>query len=75
MIIERAVMKYTEFRDLIQADLRAHSSGRTWKQLQESLKLPYRRPCPEWIGRLEQEIHLTRDSRRGNALVWRIETT
>ena len=65
-------MRYAEFRDSIQADLRKSRSGKTWKELQRSLNLPYKRPCPEWVGRLEQEIGLLRDTRRGSALVWRV---
>lgn len=68
-------MKYTEFRDSIAADLQGVPSGRTWKQLQAVLMLPYTRPCPTWVRRLEREIGLVRDKRRGNALVWRIQST
>ena len=65
-------MKYTQFRDSIQADLKKNAAGKTWTELQESLSLPYKRPCPEWVGRLEREIGLLRDTRRGSALVWRV---
>ncbi|MEZ5277424.1 MAG: hypothetical protein R3F07_13675 [Opitutaceae bacterium] len=65
-------MSYVEFRDSIQADLKRSPSGKTWKELQQSLNLPYKRPCPEWVGRLEREIGLLRDARRGSALVWRV---
>ena len=64
-------MKYTEFRDSIHCAL-AKSPGMTWKELKDSLNLPYQQPCPEWMGRLEQEIHLERKEKKGNALIWRL---
>tara|TARA_R100000027_G_scaffold20458_1_gene14807 strand:- start:545 stop:751 length:207 start_codon:yes stop_codon:yes gene_type:complete len=65
-------MKYTEFRDSIAKDLKSHPSGKTWKEIKNSLSLPYKQPCPEWICRLEQEIHLERKEKKGNALIWRL---
>ena len=63
-------MKYTEFRDVTATELKAHPVGKTWKELKQSLNLPYQQPCPEWICRLELEINLERAEKRGNALVW-----
>jgi hypothetical protein len=64
-------MKYTEFRDAIHQAL-SQSHGMTWKELKKSLNLPYTQPCPEWIGRLEQEISLERKEKKGNSLVWKL---
>ena len=66
-------MKYNEFRDAIAAELKAHPSGRTWKELKSSLQLPYSQPCQEWIGQLENEIQLERKERKGNALLWKLK--
>jgi hypothetical protein len=68
-------MKYTEFRDSIRDELRRNPSGKTWKELKSSLDLPYSRPCPNWIRRLEQQIGLERSEKRGNALVWKVDQT
>ena len=65
-------MKYTEFRDSIAKELKSHPSGKTWKELKSSLALPYKQPCPEWIGQLEQEINLERRGKKGNSLIWRL---
>jgi len=66
-------MQYTEFRDAIRRELQQSASGKTWKDLKETLSLPYDRPCPEWVGQLEQEIGLVRKEKKGNAFIWRIE--
>ena len=53
-------MRYEDFRDTIRAELRRATTGLTRAQLQARLALPYARPCPTWVKRLEQEIGLTR---------------
>ena len=70
---KRGAMKYTEFRDSIAARLKSHPSGLTWKELKESLDLPYERPCPVWTRRLETEIGLDRNRKRGNAKLWKLD--
>jgi len=65
-------MRYVEFRDLIHEELRCNPTGRTWTELKDRLRLPYERPCPTWVGRLEQEIGLVRTKRSGAGLLWRI---
>ena len=66
-------MKYTEFRDLIEKELRQNRSGRTWNDLRDRLGLPYDRPCPTWVKRLEDEIGLARVKGSTRALVWTID--
>ena len=65
-------MRYADFRDVIQNELRRNPAGLTWAQLKESLALPYKRPCPTWVRRMESEIGLTRARGTGRALVWKI---
>lgn len=65
-------MKYIEFRDSIQLELKANPSGKTWKELKQTLSLPYYQPCPEWIAQLELEIGLQRKEKKGNALIWKV---
>lgn len=65
-------MRYTEFRDIIQHQLQRTPEGMTWSELREALDLPYRRPCPSWVARLEKEIGLTRTKGCGRALVWKV---
>jgi len=67
-------MRYTEFRNRIQQAL-SDSPGMTWSELKHSQDLPYARPCPEWIARLEKDIQLERSERKGNALVWKLSET
>lgn len=66
-------MKYSEFRDLIEKELRQNRSGRTWNDLRDRLGLPYDRPCPTWVKRLEDEIGLARVKGSTRALVWTID--
>ena len=65
-------MRYVDFRDTIEAELRRHPDGLTWMQLKEKLKLPYSSPCCTWVGRLEEEIGLCRD-RSGRSLNWKVK--
>lgn len=66
-------MRYDEFRDLIQTELRRSGDGLTWSQLKDRLDLPYERPCPEWVKRMEREIGLLREKGDGRAYVWTVE--
>ena len=68
-------MRYIEFRDSIEAELRKHSKGLTWKQLKARLELPYERPCPTWTKQMENEIGLSRARGSGRAYVWKIVGT
>lgn len=65
-------MTYIQFKDLIATDLRKNPSGFTWNELKVRLKLPYDRPCPTWVARMETEIGLTRTKGAGRAYVWTI---
>lgn len=63
-------MTYIEYKTDIQRHLQSHPRGATWKELRDSLQLPYVRPCPEWTRRLEQEIGLVRRKGYGRSLQW-----
>ena len=63
-------MRYVEFRDAIQQELKRHRNGWTWKELRDRLDLPYERACPTWVARLESEIGLRRAPGEGRAYVW-----
>jgi len=65
-------MKFIDFRDEIKKELCRNPEGLTWIELREKLDLPYERPCPAWVQRLEKEIDLTRRKGYGRALVWMI---
>jgi hypothetical protein len=65
-------MTYTDFKSTIQADLRKHADGKTWKELKADLRLSYASPCPEWTKRLEREIGLIRKKGKGKAHIWRL---
>jgi hypothetical protein len=63
-------MRFSEFRSAILHELRRQPEGLTWNQLRDQLALPYERPCPTWVARLEREEGLARLRREGPALVW-----
>ena len=65
-------MRYNEFKELIQNELLNHPAGLTWMELRNQLDLPYKRPCPSWVGRMEQEIGLTRIRETKRAYIWKI---
>jgi len=65
-------MKYIDFRDGIKLELVNNPEDLTWVELRDRLDLPYERPCPTWVQRLEKEIGLTRCKGSGRALVWKI---
>ena len=62
-------MRYVDFRNAILRELRRKQSGLTWAELRDRLELPYDRPCPEWVRRME-ESGLERVKGPGRALVW-----
>ena len=66
-------MRYEDFRDAVRDHLIRFSEGATWKQLRDALDLPYERPCPEWVKRLENDIGLHRKEKRGRALLWKLD--
>jgi hypothetical protein len=68
-------MNYVEFKTSIQRHLESHWNGATWQELRDALKLPYERPCPEWIHRLEKEIGLVRRKGYGRSLRWVLRST
>lgn len=63
-------MTYLEFRDTIVEALEGEPAGLTWKELRDGWQLPYKTPCPEWVARLEEEVGLVRERKRGNAKLW-----
>ncbi len=65
-------MRYVDFRDLIQRELRQNPSGLTWAELKERLSLTYDRPCPTWVARMEQEVGLARMKGSGRAYLWKV---
>jgi hypothetical protein len=67
-------MRYQDFRDGIQEELRQNPAGLTWAELRERLDLPYRQPCPEWVKRMEEETGLSRARGSGRAYVWTLVT-
>jgi hypothetical protein len=65
-------MRYVDFRDIIQKELRKNPTGLTWAELKERLDLPYDRPCPNWVECMEREIGLLRVKGSGRAYVWKV---
>jgi hypothetical protein len=65
-------MRYVDFRDIIQEELRKNPAGLTWAELKERLDLPYDHPCPTWVECMEREIGLLRAKGSGRAYVWKV---
>lgn len=65
-------MRYVDFRDVIRDELRRNPTGLTWAELKHRLDLPYERPCPTWVRRMEQEVGLSRAKGSGRAHVWKV---
>ena len=68
---ESVQMRFERFQDVVSGYLRGRPEGATWSELRSALGLPYVRPCPTWVYRMEQEIGLER-SRGPNGMVWRL---
>lgn len=64
-------MRYAEFKDKIEHELREHPRGLTWAELKSNLDLPYKVPCYTWIRHLEDEIGLRRTKVARHA-VWKL---
>lgn len=65
-------MRYVDFRDAIRDELRRNPAGLTWAELKDRLDLPYERPCPTWVSRMEQEVGLSRAKGSGRAYAWKV---
>lgn len=65
-------MRYVDFREVTLKALRRKRTGMTWAELREQLDLPYERPCPEWVRRMESESGLERVKGPGRSLVWKV---
>ena len=65
-------MRYTDFKEGIRAELDLHPEGLTWTELKLRLVLPYERPCPTWVHRLEEETGLVRTRNRSGPAIWTI---
>ncbi len=65
-------MRYVDFRDSIEKELKRHPEGFTWPELKKRLNLPYDSPCYEWLARMEKEIGLKRKKGEGRAFIWTV---
>jgi hypothetical protein len=65
-------MRYTEFRETVERELKAHPEGLTWVELRARGKFARAKACPEWTGQLERDIGLKRVKGAGAAKVWTV---
>lgn len=65
-------MRYTDFKEAILSELGRHPDGLTWMELKLRLVLPYERPCPTWVRRLEEEIGLVRTRNQSGPAIWTV---
>jgi hypothetical protein len=72
MTLSETPMRYVDFKNAIREELLQNPGGLTWVELRERLNLPYTRPCPTWVTRLEQEAGLVRAKGPGAAYVWKV---
>ena len=63
-------MRYEELKKIVHEELSHSREGMTWNQLKDSLALPYKTLCPEWIKQLEEDIGLNRRKGESRSLVW-----
>jgi hypothetical protein len=59
-----------EFREAVRVTLHQALEGLTWRELKRAAALPYERPCPTWVKRLEADIGLQRVKGPTRALRW-----
>ncbi len=65
-------MRYFDFRSKILSELQSNPDGLTWSELKQRLDLPYKKPCPTWIGQMEKDNGLKRVKGSGRAYLWKI---
>ena len=65
-------MEYDEFKVLIQSALQHNLTGLTWREIKETLKLPYKIPSQTQLFQLEDEIHLVFSKGKGSDYIWKI---
>ena len=65
-------VRYVDFRDVIEQELRRSPAGLTWAELKRRLDLPYDRPCPAWVEQMGREVGLARAKGSGRAHVWTV---
>ena len=65
-------MKYDKFKNQIYTALQANPDGLSWKELRNTLNLPYEIPCQTWINQLVDEIQLIRSKGESRAYIWKI---
>ena len=65
-------MRYVDFRDVIEKELRRSPAGLTWTELKQRLDLPYERPCPAWVRQMGREVGLSRSKGSGRAYLWKV---
>ena len=66
-------MTFPEFKEAIRSALASAPEGMTWQELKAAKALPYERPCPTWVKRLESRIGLRRVKGSSRALIWTLE--
>jgi hypothetical protein len=65
-------VRYVDFRDAIEKELRRNPDGLTWAELKQRLDLPYDRPCPTWVRQMARESGLSRARGTGRAHLWKV---
>jgi hypothetical protein len=65
-------VRYIDFRDVIEQELRRNPAGLTWTDLKRRLDLPYDRPCPAWVEQMSREVGLSRAKGAGRAHLWTV---
>lgn len=70
--ISQAKDPYDDFRDEIRKVLESEPKGLTWTEIKTRLQLSQRTPYHKWVKRMEKEIGLIREKKKGKT-IWRLK--
>ena len=65
-------VRYAEFCDAIEVELRRNPTGLTWAELKQRLNLPYDRPCPTRVRQMGRDVGLSRAKGTGRGYLWKV---
>jgi hypothetical protein len=66
-----ALYDYISLKGFLEKELRLHKDGLTWDQLRDIGKIDQKRPYNQWVRKLEKEIGLIREKKKGKT-IWKL---
>lgn len=64
-------MTYDEFRDRVKSTLILEPEGLTWTEIRKKANLYQKWPNNQWVHRMDDEIGLIREKKKGK-MIWRL---